>query len=153
VCARGIDASLVIAGEGPLHAELAAQARQRGVGDRVRLVGRVDENRKWRLYDTADILLFGSTLEGFGLVVAEAQARGVPVVAASGTATAEALDPDRSGLLVAPHPEAFARAVAELADPERRSAMGARAREFAQRFDWDTCAAAVAEIYRGALTR
>jgi glycosyltransferase involved in cell wall biosynthesis len=139
----GIDASLVLAGEGP-QLELAARA----VGQPVRFLGRVSENDKWQLYDSADVLLFGSTLEGFGLVVAEAQSRGVPVVAAAGTATAEALDPGASGLLVAPEPEAFAAAVRELADPERRAAMAARAREFAQRFDWDACAAGVADIYR-----
>jgi glycosyltransferase involved in cell wall biosynthesis len=139
----GVDASLVFAGEGSQH-DLAARAS----GQPVRFVGRVTEQEKWRLYDSADVLLFGSTLEGFGLVVAEAQSRGVPVVAAAGTATAEALDPGASGLLAAPEPEAFAEAVRELADPARRAAMGERAREFARRFDWDACAAAVADLYR-----
>jgi glycosyltransferase involved in cell wall biosynthesis len=91
------------------------------------------------------VLLFGSTLEGFGLVVAEAQSRGVPVVAAAGTATVEALEPGASGLLVAPTPEAFATAVREVAG--RREAMGERARESARRFDWDRCAAGVAAVY------
>jgi glycosyltransferase involved in cell wall biosynthesis len=113
----------------------------------VRFAGRVSEADKWRLYDSADVLLFGSTLEGFGLVVAEAQSRGLPVVAAAGTATAEALDDGRSGLLVAPAPDAFAAAVREVA--ERREEMGAAAREVARRFDWDVCAEAVAELYRG----
>ena len=71
--------------------------------------GRVSEEDKWRLYDSADVLLFGSTLEGFGLVVAEAQSRGVPVIAAEGTATREALADGESGLLVAPDAAAFAR--------------------------------------------
>ena len=137
-----IPASLVIAGEGP-QSELAGRA----AGLPVRFVGRVSEADKWRLYDSADVLLFGSTLEGFGLVVAEAQSRGVPVVAAGGTATAEALDHGRSGLLAAPTPEAFATAVAEVAG--QRAEMSAAAREHARRFDWDRCAAAVAEIYRG----
>jgi glycosyltransferase involved in cell wall biosynthesis len=138
----GVPASLVVAGEGPQE-ELAARA----AGLPVRFAGRVAEADKWRLYDSADVLLFGSTLEGFGLVVAEAQSRGVPVVAAAGTATAEALDPGRSGLLAAPQPDAFAAAVREVA--ERREEMGAAARAFARRFDWDACAAAVAAIYRG----
>jgi glycosyltransferase involved in cell wall biosynthesis len=137
----GVPASLVIAGEGPLAGSLA--------GDGVRLVGRVSEADKWRLYDSADVLLFGSTLEGFGLVVAEAQSRGVPVIAAAGTATREALADGESGLLVAPDADAFAAAIRELADPERRAAMSARAREQARRFDWDACAAGVAAIYRG----
>ena len=137
----GVPASLVIAGEGPLAAELA--------GHGVRLVGRVSEQDKWRLYDSADILLFGSTLEGFGLVVAEAQSRGVPVIAAAGTATREALADGESGLLVTPDADAFAAAIRELADPQRRAAMSARARELARRFDWDACAAGVAAVYRG----
>jgi glycosyltransferase involved in cell wall biosynthesis len=133
----------VVAGEGPQN-ELAARA----AGAPVRFAGRVSEAEKWRLYDSADVLLFGSTLEGFGLVVAEAQSRGVPVIAAAGTATEEALDPGASGLLVAPEPDAFAAAVRELADDERRAAMSASAREFARRFDWDACAAGVADLYR-----
>jgi glycosyltransferase involved in cell wall biosynthesis len=136
-----VEASLVIAGDGPRDA-LAARA----TGLPVRFTGRVGEADKWRLYDSADVLLFGSTLEGFGLVVAEAQSRGVPVVAAAGTATAEALDDGRSGLLVAPSAEAFAAAVTDVAG--RRAEMGAAARDFARGFDSDACAAAVAEIYR-----
>ena len=138
----GVDASLVVAGDGTQD-QLAARA----AGLPVRFTGRVGETDKWRLYDTADVLLFGSTLEGFGLVVAEAQSRGVPVVAAAGTATAEALDDGRSGLLVAPTADAFAAAVRDVAG--RRAEMAAAAREFARRFDWDACAGAVADVYRG----
>lgn len=137
-----LPASLVIAGEGPQD-----ELRARAAGLPVRFTGRVSEAEKWRLYDSADVLLFGSTLEGFGLVVAEAQSRGVPVVAAAGTATAEVLVDGRSGLLVAPEPDAFAVAVRDVA--ARRAEMSAAARENARRFDWDACAAAVAEIYRG----
>lgn len=138
--ACGLPASLVVAGEGPLAPELA--------GDGVRLLGRVSEDDKWRLYDSADVLLFGSTLEGFGLVIAEAQSRGLPVIAAAGTATREALVDGETGLLVPPQPAAFAAAIRELADDDRRAAMSERAREFARRFDWDACAAGVAAVYR-----
>lgn len=149
----GVAASLVVAGEGPLREDLVERARTGGVGDAVRFLGRVSEADKWRLYDSADVLLFTSTLEGFGLVVAEAQSRGVPVVAAAGTATAEALDPDRSGFLVPPDGEAFAARVGELTDEQRRLPMASRAREFAQRFDWSACAAGVAEVYREVVRR
>jgi glycosyltransferase involved in cell wall biosynthesis len=139
----GVEASLVLAGEGPRE-ELEARA----AGLPARFLGRVTEQEKWELYDSADVLLFGSTLEGFGLVVAEAQSRGVPVVAALGTATAEAFEPGASGLLAPPQPEAFAAAVRRLADAELRARMGERARAFARRFDWDVCAAGVADRYR-----
>ena len=140
--ARGVEASLVIAGEGSQEEHAA-----RAAGLPVRFTGRVGEAVKWRLYDSADVLLFGSTLEGFGLVVAEAQSRGVPVVAAAGTATAEALDDGRSGLLVAPD----RRGVRRRGDRRGRPARGrwaprpATSRAASTR----TCAAAVAEIYRG----
>ncbi len=144
----GVPASLVLAGDGPLRESLAGRARALGVLDDVRFTGRVSETEKWRLYDSADVLLFASTLEGFGLVVAEAQSRGVPVVAAAGTATAEALDPGRSGFLTRPDGEAFAACLRVLEDEQLRLEMGGHAREFARRFDWDRCAAGVATVYR-----
>ena len=140
----GEPASLVIAGVGPLRAELEAHVATLGLGDRVRFLGRVDDARKWRLYDGAEILLFGSTVEGFGLVVAEAQSRGLPVIAAAGTATAEALVDGESGRLVTPTPRAFADTVTALRDPAQRNRMSERARVFAARFSWEACAAGVA---------
>jgi glycosyltransferase involved in cell wall biosynthesis len=138
-----IEASLVVAGEGSRD-----ELETRAAGLPVRFTGRVSDADKWRLYDSADVLLFGSTLEGFGLVVAEAQSRGVPVVAAAGTATAEALEDGRTGFLASPDPDAFAARVRELADDTRRAEMSAAAREHARRFDWDACAAGVADVYR-----
>ena len=137
----GVPASLVIAGEGPLADALA--------GDGVRLVGRVSEEDKWRLYDSADVLLFGSTLEGFGLVVAEAQSRGVPVIAAEAPRRARRWPTVRAGCSSRRTPMRSRPRSVTLADPERRAAMSARARELARRFDWDACAAGVAAVYRG----
>jgi phosphatidylinositol alpha-1,6-mannosyltransferase len=140
----------VLAGEGPARAALETTAHELGVSDRVRFLGRVSDARKWSLYDGAELLLFGSTIEGFGLVVAEAQSRGLPAVAARGTATAEALRDGETGLLAEPTPEAFAAAVAELLDPARRARMGDAARQFAARFTWDACAAGVAAALHAA---
>jgi glycosyltransferase involved in cell wall biosynthesis len=143
-----VAASLVVAGEGELLEGLLTRTASAGLADAVRFVGRVSETDKWRLYDSADVLLFPSRLEGFGLVVAEAQSRGVPVIAACGTATEEALDAGRSGFLAPSDGEAFAARVRDLTDEPRRDAIKSRARAFARRFDWDACAAQVARIYR-----
>jgi glycosyltransferase involved in cell wall biosynthesis len=146
---RGVPASLVVAGDGPLAASLRERAAALGVAAEVAFVGRVSDLDKWRLLDSVQALVFTSALEGFGIVVAEAQSRGVPVVAAAGTATAEAFAPDRSGVLVAPSGAAFGAALERLAGDERlRGTMSDAARTFAQRFDWDRAAAAVADIYR-----
>jgi len=145
---RGIAASLVVAGEGPMSLALAERAHALGVADAVVLVGRVADHDKWRLYDSAQALIFTSALEGFGVVVAEAQSRGVPVVATAETASIEAFEPDRTGYLAAPTGDALAAALARLADEPARLEMSAAAREFAERFDWDRCADEVAAIYR-----
>ena len=59
------------------------------LGDRVRLVGPVDELTKRGWYETADVFCYPSLLEGFGLPVAESMAQGTPVVTSVGTATEE----------------------------------------------------------------
>jgi glycosyltransferase involved in cell wall biosynthesis len=147
---RGVDASLVLAGDGPQRGELEDYAARLGLDGAVRFLGRVDDRAKWRLYDTADALVFCSALEGFGLVAVEAQSRGTPVVAASGTGAEEAIRDGESGSVVAPDPRAFAEALASLAaDPARRSGMGDAARAHARRFSWDASAARAAALYAG----
>jgi glycosyltransferase involved in cell wall biosynthesis len=141
-------ATLVVAGEGPMKAALTGRVTQAGLDGAVRFTGRVSNRDKWALYDSADLLLFPSRLEGFGLVVAEAQSRGVPVIAAHGTATSEAFEAGRTGLLAEATGDAFAGAVFELADAERRAVMSAAAREHSARFNWDGCAAEVAAVYK-----
>jgi glycosyltransferase involved in cell wall biosynthesis len=147
--ASGHPASLVLAGEGPARAALAGRAQAAGLDAQVRLLGRVSEAVKWELLDSAELLVFGSGLEGFGLVVAEAQSRGVPVLAAAGTATGEAMLDGRSGLLLAPSAAAFGAAACRLAaQPQRRAEMGREAVAFARRFDWDRTAGDVAAALR-----
>lgn len=73
---------LVIAGEGPSHRELREAARRFGVDERIRFVGRLDDDELVALYRAADVVAVPSIcLEGFGLVVLEALACGTPVVA------------------------------------------------------------------------
>ncbi len=130
---------LVLAGDGPLRDELS----DRGAT----LLGRVSEQDKWRLLDAADVLLVPSALEGFGLVAAEAQARGVPVVARAGTGVGEVVRHGETGLLV-DGDEDWAAALAALADPATRERLGRAAALHAARFSWDAAAARLAELYR-----
>lgn len=74
-------AILVIAGDGPLRQELEARAKELGVGASVHFLGRVPETTLLAAYRAADVAVVPSrSLEGFGLVVLEAMACGVPVV-------------------------------------------------------------------------
>jgi glycosyltransferase involved in cell wall biosynthesis len=144
---RGADASLIVAGDGPLGAELERLAEAEGVSNRIAFAGEIGEQRKWELFRGADVLLFPSELEGFGFVAAEAQAVGLPVVTAAGTSSEEIVIDGVTGFVADGTAAAFADAIALLAPDETRRTMSARALESASRFDWSESARQVAEIY------
>jgi len=148
LAARGRPDTLVVAGSGPLAPEAHRLADELGVAGRIAWVAAPDDDEKWRLLAAADVLLFPSVHEGFGLVPAEAQAVGTPVVAVAGTAVEEVVAHGESSLLVRPTPEAFAVAVERLADADERTAFGRRARAVARRFDWDVAAGRHAALLR-----
>jgi glycosyltransferase involved in cell wall biosynthesis len=151
--ARGLDASLVVAGSGPLGKRLLRLAAERGLDRRLRWIGAPTDEEKWGLYAAADVLLVPSGLEGFGFVAAEAQAAGTPVVAVSGTGVAEVVVDGESGLVVPPAEHAFVSALERLSDPALRGRMAERSRELSRRFDWDDCARRVADVYRRVVER
>lgn len=92
-------------------AALAAQIRFSGVRDRIRLVGAVDERTLAKLYDQTDLFVTASLYEGYGMVLSEALARGLPIVTTTGGAAAETV-PDRAALKVPPgDARALARAL------------------------------------------
>jgi glycosyltransferase involved in cell wall biosynthesis len=72
---------LVICGNGPLRDELEDQAYKLGLAERVRFVGYVDN--PYPILQSSDVFVHPARWEGFGLVIGEALALGVPVVAAA----------------------------------------------------------------------
>lgn len=81
--ARGCDATLYVAGEGPLESELRAAARERGLSESVRFLGHVPYDEMPDVYRAADVLVLPSRDEGMPRTVLEALASGVPVVVSS----------------------------------------------------------------------
>jgi len=87
-----------------------------GLADRISPVGSVDSGALWRLYDGADIFVMPSLYEGYGMVLTEALARGLPIVTTLSGAGAAAL-PDAAALKVPPGDTmALAKALARLID-------------------------------------
>jgi len=103
----------------------------------------LDDDQVESLYAQADIFAMtsiehGLSVEGFGLVYLEAAAHGLPVVAHAIGGVREAVEPDVTGLLVAPDdPGALTAAFARLiADPALRRRLGDAGRAWAGRHDW-----------------
>ena len=75
----GADDRLTIVGEGPLRPALTRRAVELGIADRVAMPGHQSNVAAW--FAAADALVLSSDYEGLGIVVIEALAAGLPVVA------------------------------------------------------------------------
>ncbi len=117
-------AQLVVLGEGPLRAELAELAAQRGVSDAVSFPGRVGDVAWW--LRRANVVVHPARWEGFGLALLEAMLCARPVVATAVSSIPEIVADGETGLLVPPEdPAALAEAVSALLDdPARAAALG-----------------------------
>jgi glycosyltransferase involved in cell wall biosynthesis len=93
-----------------------------GIADRVRFIGVLDRPALDAAYAGADLFLMPSLYEGYGMVLAEAMARGLPIVCTTGGAAAETV-PDGAGLKVPPGDAvALREAIARLVeDPALRA--------------------------------
>jgi len=100
--------------------------RSRAAEKNLRLLGPVPHAAMPELYNEVDMLLLPAAREGFGLVVAEAMACGLPIVASNTSALPELVHDGRGGILCPlDDPGAFAAAIVRLtADPALRRAMG-----------------------------
>jgi glycosyltransferase involved in cell wall biosynthesis len=100
---------LALVGEGPQRAALEARAERLGIAGRVRFLGALAPAELPDLYASADAFVFPSTTDTQGLVLAEALAAGLPVVAADGAVAREVLG--GHGRLATPEPAALAAAL------------------------------------------
>jgi glycosyltransferase involved in cell wall biosynthesis len=92
----------LICGDGPDRARLEAKVRKLGIGDQVIFTGFVDEARKADYYRLADAYVMPSRGEGFGIVLLEAMACGIPVMGSRVDGGREALLNGELGELVDP---------------------------------------------------
>jgi rhamnosyl/mannosyltransferase len=132
-----LQAQLLIVGIGPMLDEWQARARTCGVADRVAWLGEVPDADLPALYHHAQVFVLPAThpSEAFGLVQLEAMASGIPTVCTElGTGTSWVTLDDQTGYVVPPNDSrALADAIRRLlADPVRRRAMGAAARQRAR---------------------
>jgi glycosyltransferase involved in cell wall biosynthesis len=146
------EATLEIAGEGPLDAELRATVTRLGLRDAVSFLGRVAPAAP--VFERSAVVVVPSRGEGFGMVALEAMERGRAVVASDVGGLPEIVEDGVTGIVVPPdEPEALAAALLELLrDPARAAAMGAAGRVRAlAAFSQGRCTDRIEELYRAAL--
>jgi teichuronic acid biosynthesis glycosyltransferase TuaC len=134
------DVTLLIAGEGPFRATLEALIVEKGLGDRVRLLGAIPHEGLPKLGAAADIGVLASASEGLANAWLESIACGTPVLISDAGGAAELVDRPAAGRIVARTPAAIAEAVQGiLADPPAPE----ETRAVAERFTWGANAAAL----------
>ncbi|GMR02010.1 MAG: D-inositol-3-phosphate glycosyltransferase [Acidimicrobiia bacterium] len=132
-------------------ARCQSTAERLGLTDRIRLYDPVPHSVLADHYRASDVVIVPSRSESFGLVAAEAQACGTPVVAANTGGLPYVVNASESGLLVDDHdPRAFASAITAILEypsfAERLSQGGV---SFSKRFSWDRTATRLLELYGG----
>ena len=145
---------LLIAGTGPDRPRLEAAIHESGLQDKVRLLGFVPEDDMARYWALADLFVFHSYYETFGMVLAEAMLAGKAVVSVRSTAIPEVVRDEQDGVLVEPgDAKALAGAIRRLVlDSATRRAMGESGHTRAQQqFAWEPVARAYEAVFEDAI--
>ncbi len=134
-------------------AALARQIELAGLSERITLAGTVGDEELARAYDGADLFVMPSLFEGYGMVLTEALARGLPILCTTGGAAAETAPGDAALKVPAGDASALAKALRRLIDaPDERSRMADAAWASAAGLPrWRDTAAIVAETCRKVL--
>jgi len=144
------DVVLVLVGEGPQQPVLETRARELRLGDAVRFIGYVPQQKTAAWYRSADVFALSSDFDNSPNVVLEAMACGLPIVATDVGGLREYVTPPANGLLT-PKGDAdlFAAALREFLDDDDRARATGRfnRREAVSRFSWAVSAARMREVY------
>jgi len=145
------DIELTIVGEGELKKHYQQKARLLDLDDNVRFIGEVKQEDLVSYYNAASVFILPSTeIEGFGIVLLEAMACNVPVIATSIVGTSSDIKKYNAGLIVEPRKaEELAQAITTIIrDPTLAETMGSNGRNLVEeKYDWKEIAKQIENIY------
>jgi glycosyltransferase involved in cell wall biosynthesis len=151
--ASNTNAWFLIAGTGPLENELKNRYKASAVGERIVMVGSLKGRELFDLYHAMDVFAFASQSETQGLVIAEAMAAGVPVVAVQAPGVEDLVQDGVNGRLLAQEDQAaFTQALVWVAalSQDKRAALKSNALKTVQEFSDTTCARKVLALFKTA---
>ncbi|RSK27257.1 glycosyltransferase family 1 protein [Bacillus sp. HMF5848] len=143
------DVCLAIVGDGPHRAQLEKHFS----GSNTVFTGFMHGHELAQAYASSDIFVFPSTTETLGLVILEAMASGLPIVAADSGPTREQIHDGSNGMLYKKQdPKSFEEAVLSLCNPHKRDKMKILARQEAEHHGWDGQSQQLLSFYKMAIT-
>lgn len=147
---RRPDLLLVIAGEGPAMGDLQKQVTTLGLAESVRFVGYLDRRQGLPdCYAAADVFVFASRTETQGLVLLEAMAAGLPVIALAEMGTIDILAPGRGAFSPPGDSKAFGETLGHFVDhPAAWRHLGDEAPLYAREWSDEAMAGRLAQLYR-----
>lgn len=147
------DTRLFLVGIGPYEEELHRIAADMGLDSRVTIIGRALPRKTLTdYYAGADLFIYAATTETQGIIVSEAHAVGLPVVAVGANGIAEMVNDGFDGFLTRPDAEDLAeKALCILQDEKLRQNLASQARESAKRISATSTATRMANAYRDLL--
>ena len=151
----GMTLQTVVVGTGPHEKPLRAQAQRLGIAARVEFTGWLDNDssRLRDLYETSSLFVFTSHAENFPVVLLEAMAAGLAIIAADIPSTREVLGEAAVFYPVGDAVALRAALDALVCDPARREALGREANaRLQQHFGWPAVAAQYVAVYRAAMS-
>lgn len=150
LCERRIPFTLRVVGAGQDRGFVTDKLRAIKPREKIIFHGSIPHEAVIGYYKDADIFLYPSREESFGLVVAEAMATGLPVISSKAGAIPEVVEDGKTGILVEPEePGRFADAVEFLiSHPDTMRQMGMQGiRRVNERFTWEKTAERLEQIY------
>lgn len=139
---------LMIVGKGSEKINLAKQAKQEELKDRVIFTGLISKNKIQDYYSSGDIFLQSSTSETQGLVVNEAMAANVPVVAVEATGAKDIIKHNKTGFLTKNNQKDFLKFLEKLIkDDKKRLKLAENGREDALNYDYLKNTKELIEVY------
>lgn len=147
---------VLVGGKGYGFEEVESEKRKAKSEKDIIITGYVSEEKKWELLKNADVFLFPTFYEGFGIPVLEAQSVGTPVVAGNNSSIPEISTNYESGtnirirsaLLVDPnnHEQIAETTYRLISDENLKNDIINKGYENVKRFSWEKCASEVAEL-------
>ncbi|MHB9129425.1 MAG: glycosyltransferase family 4 protein, partial [Candidatus Humimicrobiaceae bacterium] len=143
---------LDIVGDGEEKGKIITLIKAENLENKVNLRGELRGERLYEIYSNSDIFILTSDYESFGMVLIEAMASGLPIIASNIPALRNVVENDKTGLLVKLEPEDFAKAIEKLINnPQLKEKLIKNGLEEVKRYNWDEITKKFEDIYEEVL--